>query len=94
MEKKQRKSAAILNVPRTVSDMLAMFGTMLITASQAGQQNANFAPTASNMRSAISQVICLVASANVSHLEATDVEVLMNTLLLSIQNCKEDPLES
>ena len=100
MQPKQRKSAAsIIDVPRTLADMFSMLGAMLLrlvqgAASQASTQSQGLAQSQINIRSSIAQLLCLLVSANVAHLEATDVEVLVNSLLLTIQNCKEEPLES
>ena len=87
-------------MPRTFGDMISMFAAMLlrllqnVTASTAGGETSELTNAQEGIRKAISQVLCRIAEQNVAHLEATDVEVMLNSLLLTIPTAKDEPEES
>lgn len=73
MAAKKKQTSTFLDVPRTLGDCVAMFCALMLQPS-----------SASGVRQANAQVLSLLAEQNLTHLEATDVETILNSLMLTI----------
>ena len=90
----------MIDVPRTYEDMVAMFAAMLLrllqnvqSSSASGETN-ELTTAQEGIRKAIFQILYKIADKNVAHFEATDVEVLFNSLILTVPSAKDEPEES
>ena len=90
----------MLDVPRTFGDVISMMAAMLlrllqnVSASTASGETSELTSAQEGIRKAISQVLCRIAESNVAHLEATDIEIILNSLVLTIPTGKDEPEES
>ena len=87
-------------MPRTFGDMISMFSAMLLRLLQntqgitTGGETSELTNQQEGIRKAICQVMSIVAERNVAHVEATDPELILNSLVLTVPTAKEEPEES
>lgn len=65
-----------------------------VSSSQAGGETSELTSAQEGIRKAICQVLCQISQKNVAHLEATDVEIILNSLILTIPTARDEPEES
>lgn len=102
--KKSSQTQNIIDVPRSLPDMISMLGAMFLKILQQFQtekssseqlENQQTLPDQQNLlRKAVAQIIVKLMNENREHLGATDVELLLNTLILTIIPSSASSIES
>ena len=100
---KRSKASAntVIDVARSFGDMMSLFAAMLLrllqhtqAASSANGETSELTVAQEGIRKAICQVLTELAEKNIAHLEATDIEIILNSLILTVPTSKDEPEES
>lgn len=99
-KKSKANANSVIDVSRSFGDMVAMFAAMLLRLLQntqsasASGETSELTTAQEGIRKAICQILTRLAENNVAHLEATDVEIILNSLILTVPTSKDEPEES
>ena len=100
-KKSKANANSVIDVARSFGDMVTLFAAMLLRllqntqlSSATGGETSELTTANEGIRKAICQVLTLLAEKNVAHLEATDVEIILNSLILTVPTSKDEPEES